>query len=70
VTAVRRLERRRASRRKWTGGHLAYLEVDGRPRKIWGFTTTLGYGRRTWAAASLDQRLGTLPRMHEAAFQC
>ena len=36
---------------------------------MWGFTITLGYSRRMWAQAALDQKLGTLLRMHEAAFR-
>src|SRR5579864_8866257 len=36
---------------------------------LWGFTITLGYSRRLWAQGALDQKLGTLLRMHEAAFQ-
>jgi hypothetical protein len=35
---------------------------------MWGFTMTLGYSRRMFAAAATDQKLGTLLRMHEAAF--
>jgi hypothetical protein len=33
-----------------------------------GFTITLGYNRRLMAAPATDQKLGTLLRMHEAAF--
>jgi transposase len=36
---------------------------------VLGFTITLGYSRRIWAQAALDQKLGTLLRMHEAAFR-
>ena len=36
---------------------------------LWGFTMTLGYSRRMMAEAATDQKLGTLLRMHEAAFQ-
>lgn len=36
--------------------------------KLWGFTITLGYSRRLFAAAATDQKLSTLLRMHESAF--
>jgi transposase len=39
------------------------------PFKPWGFTITVGYSRRMMAAAATDQKLGTLLRMHEAAFR-
>jgi hypothetical protein len=35
---------------------------------MWGFTMTVDYSRRMFAAAATDQKLGTLLRMHEAAF--
>jgi transposase len=38
-------------------------------RKLWGFTFTLGYSRMMMAEAALDQKLGTLLRMHEEAFR-
>jgi transposase len=47
-------------------GHLGYLDTCG---QVWGFAITLGYSRRMWAQAALDQKLGTLLRMHEAAFR-
>ena len=50
-------------------GHLGTQEVDGVERKIWGFTLTLGYSRMMIAEAALDQKLGTLLRLHEQAFQ-
>jgi hypothetical protein len=34
-----------------------------------GFTFTLGYSRAMMAEAALDQKLGTLLRMHEEAFR-
>jgi transposase len=49
-------------------GHLGSLSEDGRKRQLWDFTMTLGYNRRMYAAAATDQKLGTLLRMHEAAF--
>jgi transposase len=50
-------------------GHLGSLAEDGGERKLWGFTITLGYSRMMMAEAPTDQKLGTLLRMHEAAFR-
>jgi hypothetical protein len=35
---------------------------------LWGFAITLGYSRKMMAEAATDQKLGTLLRIHEAAF--
>lgn len=67
--AVRRFETAPGKQAQVDWGHLGYVETDGVPRKIWGFAITLSYSRRMWAQAALDQRLGTLLRMHEAAFE-
>jgi transposase len=69
AAAVRRFETPPGKQAQADWGHLGYLDVDGRAHPIWGFTITLGYSRRLWAQAALDQKLGTLLRMHEAAFQ-
>jgi len=69
AAAVRRFETPPGKQAQVDWGHLGYLEIDGRAHQIWGFTITLGYSRRLWAQAALDQKLGTLLRMHEAAFQ-
>jgi hypothetical protein len=50
-------------------GHLGSLLEDGHECPLWGFTMTLGYSRRMMAEAATDQKLGTLLRMHEAAFR-
>ena len=49
--------------------HLGTLEMAGQEQTLHGFTFTLGYSRRMVAEAALDQKLGTLLRLHEAAFQ-
>jgi Integrase core domain len=49
-------------------GHLGSITENGGARMLWGFTITLGYSRRMMAEAATDQKLGTLLRMHEAAF--
>ena len=69
AAAVRRFETPPGKQAQVDWGRLGYLEVDGVPHRFWGFAITLGYSRRMWAQAALDQRLGTLLRMHEAAFQ-
>jgi len=67
--AVRRFETPIGHQAQVDWGHLGTIEVDGKPRNIWGFTFTLGYSRALMAEAALDQTLGTLLRMHEEAFR-
>ena len=62
-------KRHQASRRRWTGDISGRSLESGEERMLWGFTITLGYSRRMMAEAATDQKLGTLLRMHEAAFQ-
>jgi transposase len=69
AVAVRRFETPPGKQAQVDWGHLGYLDVDNASHRLWGFAITLGYSRRMWAQAALDQRLGTLLRMHEAAFQ-
>jgi hypothetical protein len=59
---------RQAIRRRSIGAISWSLSEDGMERQLWGFTLTLGYSRRLMASAATDQKLGTLLRMHEAAF--
>jgi transposase len=66
--AVQRFETPPGRQAQADWGHLGTLLDDAGERKLWGFTMTLGYSRRLFAAAATDQRLGTLLRMHEAAF--
>ena len=68
VAAVRRFETPPGKQAQADWGHLGELETESRTRKIWGFVITLSYSRRMWSEAALDQKLGTLLRMHEAAF--
>jgi transposase len=69
AVAVRRFETPPGKQAQVDWGHLGTQEVDGVERKIWGFTLTLGYSRMMIAEAALDQKLGTLLRLHEQAFQ-
>jgi transposase len=69
VVAVRRFETPPGKQAQVDWGHLGTLEVDGQEHKLWGFTFTLGYSRTMMAKASLDQKLGTLLKMHEEAFE-
>ena len=66
--AVQRFETPPGKQAQVDWGHLGSLSEDGRERQMWGFTMTLGYSRRLFASAAADQKLGTLLRMHEAAF--
>lgn len=63
--ATRRFETPPGKQAQADWGHLGYLEAGGVPRKVWGLAITLGYSRRLWSQASLDQKLGTLVRMHD-----
>ena len=69
TNAVRRFETPAGKQAQVDWGHLGTLEVDGQERKLWGFTFTLGHSRAMMSEATLDQRLGTLLRMHEEAFR-
>ncbi|HVW11732.1 MAG TPA: IS21 family transposase [Bryobacteraceae bacterium] len=66
--AVRRFETPPGKQAQVDWGHLGSLSEAGAERAMWGFTITLGYSRRMMAEAATDQKLGTLLRMHEAAF--
>src|SRR5580700_10268492 len=67
--AVRRFETPPGKQAQVDWGHLGSIAEDGEAHMLWGFTITLGYSRRMMAEAATDQKLGTLLRMHEAAFQ-
>lgn len=69
VVAVRRFETPAGRQAQVDWGHLGSIEIDGEPRKLWGFTFTLGYSRAMTGEVALDQQLGTLLRMHEEAFR-
>lgn len=69
TVAVRRFETPPGKQAQVDWGHLGTLEMDGQEYKLWGFTFTLGYSRTMMAEAALDQKLGTLLRMHEEAFR-
>lgn len=66
--AVQRFETPPGKQAQVDWGHLGSLSEGDRELQLWGFTMTLGYSRRMFAAAATDQKLGTLLRMHEAAF--
>jgi len=69
VIAVRRFETPPGWQAQVDWGHLGTIDVDGVERKLWGFAFTLGYSRAMFAEPALDQKLGTLLRMHEEAFR-
>ena len=66
--AVQRFETGPGKQAQVDWGHLGTVSDGDGERKLWGFTMTLGYSRRLYAAAATDQKLGTLLRMHESAF--
>jgi len=69
TVAVRRFETPPGKQAQVDWGHLGSIEINGQERKLNGFTFTLGYSRAMMAEAALDQKLGTLLKMHEEAFQ-
>jgi transposase len=69
TVAVRRFETPPGRQAQVDWGHLGSLEMDGDERPLNGFTFTLGYSRAIMAEAALDQKLGTLLKMHEEAFR-
>ena len=69
VVAVRRFETAPGEQAQVDWEHLGDLEMGGEVRKLWGFAFTLGYSRMMMAEAALNQKLGTLLRMHEEAFR-
>ncbi|HEY2012921.1 MAG TPA: IS21 family transposase [Bryobacteraceae bacterium] len=69
VVAVRRFETPPGKQAQVDWGHLGSLLESGEEHMLWGFTMTLGYSRMMMAEAAIDQKLGTLLRMHEAAFE-
>jgi len=69
TVAVRRFETPPGKQAQVDWGHLGTLDINGEERKLWGFTFTLGYSRAMMAEAALDQKLGTLLKMHEEAFR-
>lgn len=69
AVAVRRFETPPGEQAQVDWGHLGSIDLDGVERQVWGFAFTLGYSRMMMAEAALDQRLGTLLRMHEEAFR-
>jgi len=68
IVAVRRFETAPGQQAQVDWGHLGSVWHQGCRRKLWGFAMTLGYSRWMMAEAAMDQKLGTLLRMHEVAF--
>jgi transposase len=69
VIAVRRFETSPGKQAQVDWGHLGSLTEGGQEHALWGFAMTLGYSRRMMAEAATNQKLGTLLRMHETAFE-
>ncbi len=67
--AVRRCETPPGVQAQGDWGHLGSEDADGTEHKLWAFVFTLGHSRALMAAVALDQKLGTLLRMHEEAFR-
>ena len=69
TVAVRRFETPPGKQAQVDWQHLGTIELDGQERRLNGFTLTLGYSRMLMAEAALDQKLGTLLKLHEEAFR-
>lgn len=69
AVAVRRFETPPGKQAQVDWGHLGTLECAGQEQRLWAFTLTMGYSRRLMAEVALDQKIGTLLRMHEEAFR-
>jgi transposase len=69
AVAVRRFETAPGKQAQVDWGHLGSLNCEDQEQKLWAFTFTLGYSRRMMAEAAVDQKIGTLLRMHEEAFR-
>jgi transposase len=69
IVTVRRFETPAGKQAQVDWGHLGSIEIDGQEQKMWGFSFTLGYSRSMMAEAAVNQKLGTLLRMHEEAFR-
>ena len=69
AVAVRRFETPPGKQAQVDWGHLGTLECEGQERKLWAFAFTMGYSRRMMAEVALDQKIGSLLRMHEEAFR-
>lgn len=67
--AVRRFETGPGVQAQVDWGHLGYVEDEAGEQPVSGFVFTLGYSRALMAEGALDQKLGTLLRLHEKAFQ-
>jgi transposase len=69
VAAVRRFETPPGRQAQVDWGHLGSVEIEGEKHAVWGFVYTLGYSRMMFAEGTTNQKLGSLLRLHEAAFQ-
>ncbi len=69
TVAVRRFETPPGRHAQVDWGHFGTIEIDGQEYRLNGFTFTLGSSRTMMAEAALDQKLGTLLKMHEEAFR-
>jgi hypothetical protein len=67
--AVRRFETPPGHQAQLDWGHLGVVVSGESTQKLYGFVLTLGHSRAMYADLATDQRLSTLLRLHEAAFE-
>lgn len=68
TVAVRRFETPPGQQAQMDWGHLGYVEGPEGRQTLYRFVLTLGHSRAHYADLATDQTLGTLLRLHEAAF--
>jgi transposase len=66
--AVRRLETPAGYQAQVDWGEIISVDTDAGPKKLYCFVFTLGHSRAMFADVTTDTRIGTLLRMHHAAF--
>lgn len=67
--AVRRFETPPGHQAQLDWGDLGHVEGPAGTQKLYALVMTLGYSRAMFADVATDQTLGTLLRLHEAAFR-
>ena len=66
--AVRRFETPAGYQAQVDWGEIGSIDTDAGPKKLYCFVYTLGHSRAMFADVTTDTRIGTLLRMHHAAF--
>ncbi len=65
---VRRFETRAGYQAQVDWGEIGSIDTDAGPKKLYCFVYTLGHSRAMFVDVTTDTRIGTLLRLHHAAF--